>query len=214
MIKQSVKKCLTEILREDPDSIICKMKNYDVISFDIFDTLIERRCGEPEEIFEIVERKSGIKGFAGERKIAEKKARHYSRGREITLKKIYMFLDGVNPKDKPRLAHLEIETELLNCGRKQSGFQMYAAAKSEEKKIIFSSDMYLRKSVIETILQNAGYDYGTLYLSSEYGVMKRSGKLFSVIRREFENESIIHIGDDFKSDYLSPRGKGIAACLC
>ena len=36
----------------------------DIISFDIFDTLIVRKVTRPEDIFRIIEKKTGIKGFA------------------------------------------------------------------------------------------------------------------------------------------------------
>ena len=36
---------------EEPDALISKLKNYDVISFDIFDTLLLRPFSEPSELF-------------------------------------------------------------------------------------------------------------------------------------------------------------------
>ena len=54
-------------------------------TFDIFDTLIARRCIDPALVFEIVERKVGRPGFARARRQAEKVVSE----RDYTLDDIY-----------------------------------------------------------------------------------------------------------------------------
>lgn len=62
----------------DKQDIFSKVKNYDIISFDIFDTLIFRKVEKPIDIFRIIEEETGILNFAVKRQEAERKARKKS----------------------------------------------------------------------------------------------------------------------------------------
>ena len=61
------------------DAIYKMVDSVEYVSFDIFDTLLKRDVREPRDIFYIVERKTGRKGFAIERINAEIRARADSR---------------------------------------------------------------------------------------------------------------------------------------
>ena len=70
--------------------------SHDVVSFDIFDTLIKRNCFNPTDIFDIVEMKYNenyekkISKFREKRILAEKLARDkYKQYEDVTLKEIY-----------------------------------------------------------------------------------------------------------------------------
>jgi hypothetical protein len=62
-----------------------------VFSFDLFDTLVARRCYDPISIFEAVESQSGIAGFARRRQNEE--SRLWQAG-DCTLDDIYVQLEG------------------------------------------------------------------------------------------------------------------------
>ena len=69
---------------------------FDVISFDVFDTLLVRRCLEPSDVFTAIERESRRKGYAKARIKAERRAnRCVSSGSmhgETSLDEIYSFI--------------------------------------------------------------------------------------------------------------------------
>lgn len=46
------------------------------------------------------------------------------------------------------------------------------------KKIVITTDMYLSRNVIQSILVKIGVDYDFLFISGEENVTKRTGKLF------------------------------------
>lgn len=71
------------------DKILKKIKNYDIVSFDIFDTLLKRNVKEPTDVFSYMEKKYQIDGFCEKRIEAEKTARKKKNGLEVTLKDIY-----------------------------------------------------------------------------------------------------------------------------
>lgn len=198
---------------------ICSNK-YKVISFDIFDTLIVRPCMLPTDILKLVGLRCGFDGnFLEMRRVAEKQARRVSKSDEITYDDIYAQLGEIFDIDEELLlklknTELEIEKQYLYARQAMKG--IFDFAKSIGKKIILVSDMYLPKDVLEDILSNCGYTgYDKLYLSSEYKVMKSSGKLYDIVLNDLKKDginanNILHMGDNLRSDVTIPQTKQIS----
>ena len=92
-----------------------KIENYDVITFDIFDTLIKRDCARPTDIFDIVsenyERQYNDRiDFRTKRFEAEKRFYQKSIDSTPTLKEIYEELD-IDEEKKDILYGLELDVE-------------------------------------------------------------------------------------------------------
>ena len=167
-----------------------KIAEYKYISFDIFDTLIKRNVRYPAEIFERVEenynRKNHdrIKDFKKHRMDAEKAAREGNGDKEISLNQIYDYID-YDEVIREKLKKCEIETEFKYCQPNYPIVGLYEKCIAEGKKVIITSDMYLPVEAMETILGDNGYkDYHKLYLSSDIGLTKVSGKLFEYIIKD------------------------------
>ena len=73
------------------NEIINIIKEYEIVSFDIFDTLLKRDVSSPIEVFNLIEERVG-KDFAVLRMQAEKRARRSLNKEEVTLKDIYSFM--------------------------------------------------------------------------------------------------------------------------
>ena len=73
--------------------LIEALRKADVISFDIFDTLITRRIYSPEDIFSIIEQKYKLDHFKEKRIQADSIARKQL-GRDINLDDIYAVLQS------------------------------------------------------------------------------------------------------------------------
>ena len=115
-----------------------------------------------------------------------------------------------------KLKLLEIQTEKNICTKNIEIYEIYKELISKNKKVYFTSDMYLPIDVIKDILKNNGYTkYDGIYLSSKEKVSKKSGNLFVKLIQEnnLYNKSIIHIGDSIKGDFLSPRKYNIHSLL-
>jgi predicted HAD superfamily hydrolase len=184
---------------------------FDVVSFDVFDTLISRKVPVPADIFGIIERRTGREGFARRRVAAERAARRrMPEGTEdVSLDDIYNELEET---DIGFLKQSEIGEELDSCYRNENGYKLYDLARKKGRVIIAVSDMYLPSCVISKILSNAGYtDIKRLFLSNEYGKTKSTGRLFSLVPEEINvaNNKIIHIGDNYRSDVLGAGKAGI-----
>lgn len=186
-----------------------EIKKHDIISFDIFDTLLIRPYVKPTDLFLHIEKLYKIKGFHKNRIFAEKLARgKYIDNEEITLNQIYEEIDEKYKRFKE--IEIELEERILTIHKENK--KIYDYASSLGKKIIIVSDMYLPKNAIEKILIKNNYtNYYKLYLSSELKLTKASGNLYKYIIEDLKAEpsSIMHIGDNFHSDFNNPKLYGI-----
>ncbi len=174
---------------------------YEVVSFDVFDTLLLRPFAAPADIFYLVGQRIGYFNFKEIRVIAEREARQKS-GKpndEIDIYDIYRELarrSGVSPTD----AELEISLEEELCYANPYMLELFSILKSRNKTVVIVSDMYLPASVIKNILHKNGYvGYSKLYISCDRGCNKSSGQLFKMLKNDF-GDSIIHIGDSVTAD--------------
>ena len=186
-----------------------EIKKHEIISFDIFDTLLIRPYVKPTDLFLHIEKLYKIKGFYKNRIMAEKLARgKYIDFEEVTLNQIY---EEIDEKYK-RFKEIEIELEERILTTHKENKKIYDYALSLGKKIIITSDMYLPKKTIEKILTKNNYtNYYKLYLSSDLNLTKASGNLYKYIIEDLKvaPSSIMHIGDNFHSDFNNPKLYGI-----
>ena len=197
------------------DELCEKTEKYDIVSFDIFDTAIYRKVNKPDWIFHIMALEMGVAAFQSMRKKAERSAREMKEDcentREVTLSEIYDELcsrTNIDRKWMEREIELEIETSAVN----PYIYEVYRRMTAMGKRIIFVSDMYLPADVITKILKKNGYtEYEKLFLSNEYGVNKGTGKLQSIVRETYPDNTIIHIGDNYYADVDRTQAAGIDA---
>ena len=196
------------------------LKHYDTVSFDIFDTLIEREVCRPSDIFRIAGREvlgaEAEDTFCRKRIIAEQIARKRRENHEVVLDNIYEeLLEQYGSKCKI-LKEAEIDLEIRLCHKKKANFPFYKACIAKRKRIFLVSDMYLSSEIIRNMLNKCGIDqYNALYVSGEYGRNKISGELFQVLLRDnqIEGSQMIHIGDSIKADFVGAHKAGLKAVL-
>ncbi|WP_434578815.1 HAD family hydrolase [Thermoanaerobacterium thermosaccharolyticum] len=204
--------------------------DYKLYSFDIFDTVIMRKCGTPKGIFyemqiELLKSSSGINkcllnNFCDRRVKAEQIARINSSKEEISLYEIYEILQrdyDLNLEEVKYLINLEIDKEMNNAIANTEITLLINELRKKGKKVIFTSDMYLPKNVIIDILKKNEIfkDGDVIYLSSELNKTKEKGSLFYEILKleNCKKEEIVHIGDNIHSDFNVPKSIGIKSYL-
>lgn len=221
MLKEAAKKGIYQMTAvRDEKTILEQIADKDVVSFDVFDTAIKREVLLPADVFSLMEDKlkgkeGGIyKEFAKLRVAAEKAAGALAEDHEVTLEEIYAQMP-FSEEQRLRLARLECETELAISVPNLPIKRIYDICIQQGKKVLFISDMYLSVETIETILRKNGYTQGRLYVSSESGFTKRTGKLFRYVgeKEELLAKDWAHIGDAIASDYLVPKRLGLRAIL-
>lgn len=190
------------------------LKGIKVVSFDIFDTLLKRDVKRPTDLFQVVERKTGCKGFARKRVVAEERARRTVNKEEITLDEIYALLN--TSYDIKKLKECEVECEIeMSCINYEviDLFEFFTSSKI----VVLTSDMYLPQEVIKRMLDKNGIvGYKKIFLSNNYRKTKFSGELFKIIIDELgvQPSELLHIGNSFKADFLIPKRLGIKSVKC
>lgn len=190
--------------RMEADILLEKLLKYDVISFDIFDTLILRNISKPTLIFKLVGYRVGIDNFETYRVSAEKEARNVTtkKNREINIFDIYEVLGKYISIDVDEAIKTELEVEKDFCMANPYFQYIFKKLKENGKKIIIISDMYWPNSYIKDILKKCGYNgYEKIFVSCDYEVAKGSGELQKIASENFDNKlKYIHIGDNYLSD--------------
>lgn len=197
-----------------------------VVSFDIFDTLIMRPFWNPIDLFtflnkyfrEINKTETGI-DFSKIRVEAEKVARqnlakNKDKREEITLDEIYQEIQNVINVDNDiieKMKNKEQELEIKFCTTRKVAKEIYELAKYLGKKVICTSDMYLPIETIKEMINKNGYEVEKIYLSSEIGLTKFHKDLYEYVVKDLkiEPKKIVHIGDNYFSDYENAVNSGI-----
>lgn len=192
------------------------------VSFDIFDTAITRPFCTPQDLFYLLdilydEEQSNtsfhtirIEGEMGCRKQLCNKEKE-----DVTIDEIYTYISenyGISVKLCRKIKALEEELELSFSRVRKAVHEIYEMALLSGKKVIFTSDMYLKKETIARILEKNGYrEYEEIFVSSEYEKLKATGGLFRQIVRilRIDMEDMIHIGDNPASDVKVPESLGM-----
>ena len=168
-------------------------------SWDIFDTLIARRCIFPQNVFKIVEQISKINGFMNVRIAAEQSI--IKEGKNFKLDDIYDVMTKISNvsdelADKLKKLECDIEVEQAipiteNLNKIKSGD-------------ILISDMYLPEEVIRRILDKVGLFVPVEIVITSGG--KANGKIWQQLKNQ--NAYIFHTGDNEISDVKNPRQFG------
>lgn len=198
---------------------IVKNNSIECISFDIFDTLIIRNLDKPTDLYSIMQLSDQYKtlcnacDFKKIRIQAEKEANQLKKS--ATLIDIYekiKFIAGIENIDA--LMKLEIDIEQKVCQPNIPVINFYNYCLKCGKKVVITSDMYLPSVELEKILQVCGiYRYEKIYVSCEVKKSKAEGTIFEHIANDIHlnKKEILHIGDNFKSDYVNALRCGMNA---
>lgn len=197
----------------DAEKLKKEIDRHDVISFDIFDTLLLRPLVNPVDVFAFIENFYNANGYTLDRTISEKKARLIkslkNKGCEdITFEDIYK---RVRPEYKfLESIEKEFESQILQTNKEM--LEIYNYARSKNKKIIITSDMYFDSHFLTKVLNKNGFEgFYKLYVSSEIQLCKGSGNLFKYILNDLNisADKVLHIGDNLESDYKAPQSIGL-----
>jgi predicted HAD superfamily hydrolase len=198
--------------------------NATYVSFDIFDTAVLRNVLVPVDVFTLVQKQYStdrgnyLADYQSKRIQAERRARKKLWQRqisEVSLDEIFSRLGedcGWDEKRLEAIKNLEIETEIKICRCNRFIFEVYRYCLSQQKRVVFTSDMYLPRTAIEKILQKAGYEeFEKIFLSSEVRRTKHKGDLYLYMRDRLgcKSEEILHIGDNHHSDVVMAQKNGI-----
>ena len=196
-----------------------------VYSFDVFDTCTVRTWARPTDLFyflaETLLQKTGqpygreeVGELAALRVAAERQAHRKTTKQDINLEDIYSELELTGwgfTKDEMRETEIRLELEAMRpVAPIRSRIEALRAA---GERVVFISDMYLPKPVIQEMLERCGFEVpeGTLYVSNDLDLTKRAGGLYKhVLEKEgVKARDLRHCGDGVESDFLGARKAGV-----
>ena len=192
-------------VRETPERLARRLMEYDVISFDVFDTLLFRPFSRPEDLFYIVGQKLDYLDFRRIRMEAEAREREEHRRRsgsgEISLSDIYQRLEREAGIPAGEGMRTEEETERALCFANPYLLEVFRILRQKGKRLIALSDMYLPEKTVRSMLEKCGFSgMEDCFVSCEYGCSKSDGGLYERVKKKLGAGNCIHIGDNRISD--------------
>lgn len=190
-------------------ALIHEIENHDIISFDIFDTLVMRNVYYNKDVFRIMAQQLdpiwGIDFFT----VRTEAERVLSQETYPYIEEIYAYISRKHSclaGHERELIQREIalETELILP--RHDVVEIFYLAQKLQKPVYIVSDMYMHQDTLATILEKNGITgYQKLLVSSEYGSSKPQ-HLFEKYLAELPAGRCLHIGDSWECD-IYPAGK-------
>lgn len=192
----------------DMEQIKYEIMNHEIISFDMFGTLVLRDLCDADDILSLVEQKLNINCFRVRRKWAERKVARKSPF--YTLDEIYQCM-SLDDAWREFCQKCEIDTEIERICCNMEIYDIYQFCKEQNKKMCVISDMYLSSNCEKQILTKCGYDFDNVFVSGEVKASKNLGSLFQYVINYYQclPNQIYHIGDSFEADYTNARRVGM-----
>ena len=165
-------------------------------TWDIFDTLIARRCVFPQRVFDIVEQRIKVKGFAQMRPTAERLIMQI--GISYKLDEIYELLYQLMHVDKSvveRWKQVELDVEL------EQAIPITENLSQVKSGDVLISDMYLPEDFVRRMLEKCGLSVPVEIVITNHS--KVDGKIWQRFREE--GVYLFHTGDNELSDIAKPR---------
>jgi predicted HAD superfamily hydrolase len=214
------------------DRVLHQLAVFDVISFDIFETLLRREgIFRPIDMFLLVGKEAGpllrlsATDFARLRMRGERDARcelEARKGRDVTIAEIYgrmskllptMGCPGVSQAALFEAQLIEQEIELDHLKPIPSVEWVYRWARNTRKRVVLVSDFYFSEKIIEMALaRNNYFGYERLFVSCDVDHSKHHGDLYAHVCAEMGvmPQQVVHIGDNPWSDGSRALQSGIA----
>lgn len=198
------------------DEIKKIINNFNVVSFDIFDTLLVSSFIDNNDKFDYIAVLKNIPDFKNLRIKAENKARCLKQIKsdkvieDVALTEIYNYLS----EEYLDLIDLEKQLDLMSLRKNKELYEIYNYALSQNKKIIIVSDSYYDSKFLKYLLNKNGYNgFERIFSSSDIGKMKSTGNLFKYVVSSLSIEpgKIVHIGDNKKADFEKALENGLRA---
>lgn len=185
-----------------------------ISSFDIFDTCIVRKCGEPRNLFDVLSYRVFREEVAIEHRI-EFITRRLAADDSATFEHLYDTFCYKHPLlwEKKCLMQMELECEREMMVPVSAMLKKVNQCRNNGDTIIFISDMYLPTAFLKSALSEFGFlkETDSIYVSGDWGHTKKEGTLYQLIKDKEQIDYVNwhHYGDNPVSDVQIPSKLGI-----
>lgn len=204
---------------KSPEELADELAAYDVVCFDVFDTLLFRPFSEPADLFHLVGAQLNYPDFRRLRTQAEETARREKQAaqgtREVTLEEIWAVME--REAGIPRQTGLEAEwrCEQRCCRANPYMRRVVELLRGRGKPLAAVSDMYLGGARVRALLEQNGFGiFDRYFLSCDRQKSKYDDSLYPVVRESMgRGLRYAHVGDHPLSDGTQAERHGFHACL-
>lgn len=204
------------------DHALLALDDVDLVSFDLFDTLVSRPARRPDAVLKLVEHRIATEEgrpvpLFAERRAAENRvrARKHHQG-DVNLSEIYAELaaGGTIPRDVVERAHaLETRIDLGALRPRTEVIAILKAAHERGQRIVLMTDTYYEEADIRAILRDIGVAdlFAAIYVSNAVGARKDRGDLWGHVEtaEAVPRTRWLHVGDNEHSDIQAACDRGI-----
>ena len=192
-----------------------KLSGYDIVTFDLFDTLIMRRALEPADVVRLTVREAIRRGMTVPDGFADARIRYEAEHPRFSVDKVYEGIASVcGGEDKAEaLKHLEWETERRTVCRRESVCRLMEELHRAGKTVAIVSDTLYPETQLRRLLEEMDiHGYDRVYSSCDAGMLKTEG-LFFRVREDLGKEQknglpYVHVGDDPAADHQGAMAAG------
>jgi len=199
-----------------------KLNPFDIISFDIFDTLVRRSHFAPDYAKLLFGKRLSSEGlvdtpedFVVKRNHAELQVRKQKEFKgDVSIIETYHHLAnefGWSKTEAEQYAEIEFSYDLEMIQSKDEIVGILNSLLSRGKEIYIVSDTYYTEEQIVKMLSKANVPNGyKLFVSSELGLRKDNASMWSHIKETLpKDKSFVHIGDNAVADAQIPGDFGL-----
>lgn len=218
------------------DDLIFETGNFDVLSVDVFDTLITRSLAQPSHVFALLEQeliqtattpveRQMFDGFARTRLFAERRAREIkartSPYADVTLDEIYTEIRRelrISFAESSAIATREMEIEREMAVAIPHTVDAIARARQAGVRVIAVSDNYMSSAQLLSMFKSAGiagFSLDDIFVSCELGGTKANGQIWPAVLRRVNVpvHRIVHVGDHEEADGDAARAAGMSVVI-
>lgn len=187
---------------------------YDVITMDIFDTLVARSVLTIADMYQIIERNR--EDVPTEFAVFRRRAERECTG-NYNIYCIYDKMQELTGWDRELLKtcmEYEFAMERKILSPRKEMCDLLEWLRNNGKQVCLASDMYWSQDRIRELLDTLDIrGYQALFVSCDEGKSKKDGSLFEKIKSLYAGCKILHIGDNRYDDMESAEKKGLDAAL-
>lgn len=209
---------------ESSENFLNLLLPFDVVSFDIFDTVVRRKYTHPDyakyKLGKILQKHNLVKDpeeFVSIRNECEAELRRENSFQgDVAINQIYELIGkklGLDPNSSNSLMRYEFELDFELLEAKDEIVSTINSLQDSGKEVWFISDTYYLSEHIAKILKKAGVSgYYKAFISSEIQKRKDNGTMWGHVKGylgERGIESYIHVGDNVVSDAQIPGDIGL-----
>lgn len=182
-------------------------------TFDIFDTTLVRKCGQPDVVPHLVALRLWPDDDMGRCEFLNARRQ----AADCTLADIYgadvLRTLSNHSAEKIMYEEMAVEAEMLTANSLIT--KKIRQLRSEGWTVKFLSDMYLPSAWLKEILVREGCAEADeeVIVSCEWGARKDDGSLYRKVRAQYAPTQWQHFGDNRQSDYRMARRNGVKATL-